>query len=269
MKICISARQQKELLDRADEIMFDYRDRAAIKKYCEIFPKVTIILNCSKEQNILNWEDIIKIKNLITNELIIGITDINLIPICKDNKLKFYLNYPITSYDELNTVLSLGSYYVKLGAPLFFDMDNIKKFFPEVKIRLIPNVAYDDKYIHESGLYGTWVRPEDLLLYNNYIETVEFQASDPHREKALFHIYIEEQKWPGELDMLITNFNGPGENAFISSEFSEARLNCRQRCMARQGCKICKRAMLIADRELIEDYRNTVIPKYQAPKEDN
>ena len=268
MRICLSARQQKEYLERVDEIIFEYRDRDAVIKYHDLYPDKMMNLNCSDILKI-DWEQIIKIKDYIGENFVIGIDDVNIASICNNFKIKFYFTYPITSYDELSAVINLGSYYIRLGASLFFDLDNIQKFFPEIKIRLIPNVAYDDQYTRYSGIYGTWIRPEDLILYDEYADIVEFQAEDPQRERALYRIYIEEHTWPGDLDMIITNFNATGQNAFLPPDMGEKRLNCRQRCMSRQPCHICKIALAIADRDLLEDYEKAVIPKYQAPKNED
>ena len=269
MKICLNARQEKSYLERASEIMFDYRDKEAIRNYSSIYPDKLFILNCSSvKPSSIDWEEIKRFKAYVSGKFMLGIDNVDLVPECKANQIDFYFTYPITSYDELSAVLAYGSQQVRLGAPLFFDMDNMKKFFPEVKIRVIPNRAYDDKYIRDNGLYGTWIRPEDLMLYDEYIETVDFQTSDPQRERALFRIYIEDRAWPGELDLIIDDFGLSIENALVLSEIGERRLNCRQRCMARNGCHICKATMKLANRDLIESYQRAVVPKYKAPTEE-
>ena len=41
-------------------------------------------------------------------------------------------------------------------------------------IRAIPNVANSDNLVHENGVVGSWIRPEDLNLYEHLIDTIEF-----------------------------------------------------------------------------------------------
>ena len=44
MKYCLNSRQNKEYLDKADEIKVEYRDRDFIFELCEKYPEKTIIL---------------------------------------------------------------------------------------------------------------------------------------------------------------------------------------------------------------------------------
>lgn len=272
MKVCLNARQAAKYLERVEEIIFDYRDKESINTYIDLYPKTTIILKYYIQDKNFNWEEIEQFNRRSDGKFILAILDPLLVPLCKEHQIKFYFAYPITSYDELDTVLTTGSYYVQLGPPLFFDLDNIKKFYPNAKIRLIPNVAYDDLYERENGITGTWVRPEDLKMYKEYCEAVEFPTGelvDVKREGALYRIYIEEHKWPGDLNMIITGLDCPGVNRLILSEVSEKRLNCRQICKNRKTCHICERALSLADEEKIEAYRESIETKYQAPKAEN
>lgn len=269
MKICLSSQQDAKYLERIDEIKFDYNDRHLILTYIDNYPNTTIILKCALNNQDIDWDEIKDLNYRAKENFILSIVDPQLIPICKEHNIKFYLNYPITSYDELSAVVEMGSYYVQLGAPLFFDLDNVKKFYPNIKIRFIPNVAYDDLYIRKNGITGTWIRPEDLKLYEEYGEAIEFEASNVKRERALYRIYIEEHKWPGDLEMIITGLNHPAVNRIILSETSEKRLNCRQICKSSKNCHICERALSLADVDKLEAYKASVETKYQAPQSIN
>ena len=256
MKLCVQARQEHKYLDWASEIIFEYRDREAIPDFIEKYPGKTFILTCYNQED-LDWDEIQGYALLAEDNFLLALNQLKFIQPCKEQNIRFYLGYPITSYDELNIVLELGSEYVRLGAPLFFDMDNIKKCFPTARIRAIPNIAYDDNYPRKNGICGTWIRPEDIKLYDDYIETIEFNDADLIKEKALIRIYWEERKWPGDLKLLITNLNAEGVNRMIQSDVTEARLNCRQKCMSQKNCHICTRALQLANPDLIQEYINS------------
>lgn len=260
MKLCLQARQDAKYLDWADEIIFAYRDREALPDYIEKYPDKTFILICFWQNNI-DWDEIQNYTILAQDNFLLALNQISLIPKCLELNIRFYLAYPINSYDELNAVLDLGSEYVRLGTPLFFDMENIKRHFPLARIRAIPNIAYDDVYPRENGIAGTWIRPEDLKMYEPYIETIEFNDADLQKEKALIRIYWEEREWPGELQLLITNLNYPGVNRMIPSDITEKRLNCRQTCMSNKKCHICKLALQLANPGLMQEYKEEVIDK--------
>ena len=253
MKLCVQARQEHKYLDWASEIIFEYRDREAIPDFIEKYPGKTFILTCYNQED-LDWNELKNYSILAQNNFLIVLNQIKFIQNCQENQIRFYMGYPINSYDELNAIIKLGSEYVRLGAPLFFDLNNLKRYYPEIKIRLIPNIAYDDAYPRLNGVAGTWIRPEDLNLYDPYVETIEFNDIDSRKERALIKIYWEDREWPGELQTLITNLNYEGVNRMIPSEITEKRLNCNQKCMSHKNCHICTRALQLANPDLIQEY---------------
>ena len=50
MKYCLNSRQNKEYLDKADEIKVEYRDRDFIFELCEKYPDKTLILNINTNE---------------------------------------------------------------------------------------------------------------------------------------------------------------------------------------------------------------------------
>jgi len=268
MKLCLSARQEPQYLDWAHEIIFEYRDRKIIPDFIEKYPEKTIILTHFNFED-LDWDELKVYSVLSKNNFLLATNNIKIIDDCKQNQIRFYLAYPICTYDELSTVLDLGSEYVRLGAPLFFDLDNVKKYYPQAHIRLVPNIAYDDGYPREDGIVGTWIRPEDLNMYEPYAEVIEFNDIDPHKERALINIYWETRKWSGPVALLITNFNAPGINRMIPPEFTEKRLNCRQVCKARNSCHLCYRILQLADEERLTKYKEALNIRMENLKEKN
>ena len=63
------------------------------------------------------------------------------------------------------------------------------------------------------------------------------------KEASLLKIYKEDQKWPGNLNLLLTNFNCNVDNRAIPEEFALARMQCRQTCMGGGKCKFCYTAV--------------------------
>ena len=258
MKLCVSARQELPYIDWAEEIIFEYKDRKAIPDYIEKYPEKTIILQYFDVYEEFDWDEIKRYNALAMGNFIMAISNIFLAENCKQEGIKFYFAYPITSYDELSAALDMGSYYVRLGGPLFFDIEYVHRHFPEAKIRLLPNIAYDDGYERSDlGMAGTWIRPEDIMMYDPYVETVEFyNDADLKKEQALIRIYWTERYWPGRLDMIITNLETNAVNRMIPSEVTEHRLNCRQVCRARRSCHICYRALVLANEARIQAYKD-------------
>ena len=59
----------------------------------------------------------------------------------------------------------------------------------DIPIRICPNVAYDSYIPRLNGLKGMWVRPEDIGVYEEWVDTFEFVADTLDKEATLLHIY--------------------------------------------------------------------------------
>lgn len=267
MKLCLNARQDYEYLQYANEILFNWEDKNAILNIANKYPEHTIILDCPLLE--IDWNIIENFQNQLGDRFILRILYIVNAIECQKKHIQYYLKYAICSYDELKAVIGIGVYYVRLGAPLFFDLDNIKKYYPNLKIRIVPNQAYADAYPRTNGIVGTWIRPEDIRQYNEYVEVLEFEESDVKREQALYRIYWVDRKWSGELNLIIPDIGHPAVNRVVLSDITEKRLNCGQKCQANNICKICYRALDLANPDLLEEYQDAVTPKYKTLNNSN
>ena len=252
MKYCLKNRQESLYLKKADEIKVDFRVRRSIPDLIENYPEATIILMCYPGEEI-NWLDCDKWKILSRDKFIMCVSTFEDMQACKDNGFQFYFGYPIKTFYELRALKEMGVCYVRLAEPLFFQMDEVKKF--SIPVRAIPNVCYSDGFYREDGVCGMWIRPEDLDTYEPYVDVLEFEdADDNEKEQALFRIYSEQKNWPGDMGMLFTNFNHMGVNRLILPDVAQKRLNCGQRCQASGACKICYRAVDLANPDKLRAY---------------
>lgn len=250
MKYCLSSRQSAEYLKKADEIKVKYRDRDIIYDFSQKYPTATIILEMPFDNTGVNWAEIEKFNCVTENRLILCLANLHDIPRCQQLNVKYYYGFPVGSFYELNGLKKMGVCYFKLAPPAFFKMEKVKKL--GIPVRVIPNLAYDAYIAQENGIYGQWIRPEDLDLYDPYVETVEFEDCDLDKERALYRIYKEDKAWPGEIGMLITNFNYPGLNRLIPPiELAQTRLNCGHRCQEGSICRLCKNYIDLAQEDVI------------------
>jgi hypothetical protein len=164
----------------------------------------------------------------------------------------FYWGYPVSTYYDLRALKELGAAYVRLDAPLFFEMDEVKKF--GIPVRAVPNIACLGEIPTKNGIYGTWIRPDDVELYEDYIACLEFEDCDIDKEGALYRIYAEQKVWGGPLSMLISNLISDAENHLISQDGTKIRLNCGQKCQKQGRCHICERILRLANSETLKNY---------------
>jgi hypothetical protein len=242
IKYCVNDRHPKSVLQQVDEIRLPYKDIDIMFDFVEQYPNKSFIIEIDDSEEV-NW-------NLINGftgkvNIIISLHNLDHVWECKNYGLKWFWYYPITSYYELKGIIDLGPSYLFLGAPLFFNLPEIKKY--GIPIRAVPNICYDKYIIRRNGVCGTWIRPEDVETYEEYIDTLEFKETDLKREKELLRIYKDQKNWPGNLNLLLTNFNYDVDNRAIPSTLITSRLSCKQRCQEGRSCNMCLNGMKVAN----------------------
>lgn len=255
MKFSMSSRQSPEYLQKADEIKVQWRDRRIIPDLFEKYPNATINLTryFQDSQEAIDWKQISTYNILSKGKFVLGLTMTSEMIEARANNYKFYYLSAIRTFQELNEVADFGVCRIRLGAPLFFQMDKVRKIYGG-PIYAIANMASNDSvFEHKEGVTGLWIRPEDIPTYEPYIELIEF-IGDQKQEQALFRIYAEQHKWSGELGMVVQDLNYPCTNRMIPPTLAETRLNCGQRCQEGGRCSICYRMMDLANPEKIRNY---------------
>ena len=249
-----------QYLRKADEIMVEYRDRRAIPDYVKKYPNAWVALEITPDTQ---W-DFSEIKDyfiLARKKLILCLPDIRdeRIPQLIEAGIPFFWGYTVTTFWELQALIAAGVSQVRIGAPLFFEGEKLKKF--NITKRVCANIAHEGYLPFVDGITGSWIRPEDVDTYDDVFDIIEFADCKEHKEEALYRIYAEQKHWPGRVDMIITNIDTEAYNRMISEEFVAARKNCGQRCVAGGACRICYRMLNLANPELIREYKETVLDK--------
>ena len=242
MKYALAGRQPKPLLRQVDEIMIKAQDYRYISELAVDIPNKTIILDVPNE----DFEDLkpilIEYNKIEEVNFVCKIYSLHtsVIEWFQFYNIKFYYGYSVNSFYEVQGLVNLGVEYVKIHAPLTFNIDMLKRF--DTKFRMVPNVAYDAYIPRKDGMCGQWVRPEDIKHYEEGIYVFEFEDADLEKERTLYNIYAENGYWPGNLNLLITNLNINADNRGLPEEFGEMRANCGQKCMVRGSCHFCETA---------------------------
>ena len=256
MKYSVSSRQQPEYLQKCDEIKVMWNDRNIIFDLTEKYPGKTINL-CrylihSNEDDI-DWSEIKKFKTLARDNFVFGLTYIDEIIECKAHDIEFYYLEPIRSFRELQGLKLFGAKWAFIDAPLFFQMDKVRAV--GLPVRVTANISIREAFPYVDGVPGPWIRPEDVEAYEPYVDTIEFSRVNLDQERALFRIYAEQKKWPGELGLIVQDINYLGTNRMIPPDLVEKRLNCGQKCMENGNCRLCWRILDLANPDLLRGYQ--------------
>lgn len=250
MKWCLSSRQSGPYLTKAQEIKVKWRDKNVIYDLGQKYPTADIILEMPFNNDEANKDKLLEYRDWANGKLILCLTDLSWVQWCLENNIRYYYGFAVGSFYELQALKKLGVCYVRLAAPAFFKLDTVKHI--GIPVRVVPNVAHDAPLLHQDGVCGTWIRPEDIEVYEKYIDAIEFEDCQPQKERALFRIYAEQKRWPGNIDMIITNFNYKGVNRVVLPEFGERRMTCGQKCQSGGKCRFCYLAMDFANIEFLK-----------------
>lgn len=267
MKYCLSGRQNKKYLEKADEILVEQRDYRYISDLIIEHPNKTIILDIKDFDDESLKSCVIEYSKDKTINFICCIYDLspNVLEWFNYHNIKFYYGYSVNSFYDVKGLIDLGVEYVKVHAPLTFNVDLLSKF--DCKFRMIPNVAYDAYIPRYDGICGQWVRPEDVQYYEGGIYVFEFENANLEQERTLYDVYAEQKVWNGNLYFLITNLNVHCDNRGLPDDIGQARANCGQRCMQTGSCHFCQTAFMFE--KTLRTKKNEVKDMIANQKENN
>ena len=247
----VSCRQPLTFLKQVQEIRVDYKDIERLKDFIsdDWTCAADIVIYIPKDQ-IIDWNTLNLYKGLLN--IIIAAEDSSVIKEAHENGYKAFWSYPASTFWELRGLLDLQVDQVLLDAPLYFNLIKVKNICGEVEIRLVVNKCINNYMMRKDGICGTYVRPEDVEVYEKYVSHMEFDTSDLQNERTLYKVYAEQKNWPGNLNLLLTYLNENVDNRGFEllpvedddkHYFAHRRLNCGQRCQEDPTrCNYCVKA---------------------------
>ncbi len=252
MHYCLSSQVGKEYLKKADEIRVKYKQLNSILDLYEINPNATFILTITNKEDLSNikWNEIEQYNIMTQKKLIIETDSFNIMDACKALDIKFFYGIPVNSFYDVKALMDYGCCDIRIDSPLTHMLDKFEDL--DITVRMSPNIAYYAYIPREDGVCGSWVRPEDTELYEQYVDVFEFEDCDVKKEQALYRIYAEQKSYLGSLNTLISNLNYEGINRLIHPELSEKRAFCGQKCATGLNCKICYRMLDLANPDKLE-----------------
>lgn len=246
MHYCVNGKQPYSVLEKADEIKVSYEDREILLDFIEKIPSKRIILEVPGEE--FEW-DLWHLYSEKFDSFCIALYMLNYYEEFNQHNIKWYWPYPITTYYELQELSALNPSYILLGPPLTFDLENVLKI-TNIPIRMVPNVArlsYFPRTEFSNGACGSWVRPEDVFLYDKYIDVMEFEKVSLKQEELMLTVYKYDKEWPGNLNLLFKEFYINVNNKALPDQIGPQRVTCKQKCMSGGACRLCLRHIQFAD----------------------
>ena len=250
MKYACKFYRDCSLLPITDEIIikYDVKDREIINFVQKWKPQQRIVLNITKlvdiEKNLELFATIAKLHNVAF--LCSKSQNFHLL---EEECLPYFFVEKCGTFDELIGQIRMKVSDVYITNELGFYLPDVATVCKDkhINIRVIPNIAQSSSDTISNDFTKFFIRPDDLYLYENYIDIIEFETDRLELQPTFYNIY-QEGKWDGELKQIIYNFDNDISNNSIVPIFGEIRLDCKKRCCFNK-CDICKYMESIA-REL-------------------
>lgn len=248
MKFMVSCRHPLVFLKNKSEIRVNYPDIERLADFVseDWVCQADIVIYLPRDEEI-DWKKIDAYKD--TLNIIIAVEDTTMIMPIKEKHYKVFWTFPASTYWELRGLLDLGVDQVILDAPLYFDLPNVKRLCADkAEIRLVVNKCMNNYMKRRDGVCGTYVRPEDVEIYEPFVQHMEFDTDSLQKENTLYHVYAEKKYWPGNLDLLLTHLNTEVDNRGFEvipndeddpKAFAHRRLTCKQKCQENNSCNYC------------------------------
>ena len=236
MKYCLSFKQNKEYLKKADEVIIPWQYKDYIFDILSLNENNIVVLFLDNEE--ISDDDILYIQDqykLSDKRIKIMLSTENLYLHQYLSDIPFFTSKAIATAWEANALINLGVSSLYITGELCHQLDYIKTLPVEIRIRINNSGA---PFLYEP-LIGGWFRPEDVKKLD-MIDVCEFTAKTKENEQALYRIYAETQEWPGPLYLIIPDIEDKAIlNRLIRQDFYERRSNCGMMCQYGSHCKYC------------------------------
>lgn len=218
------------------------------KKYAERLKEV---------QELNNWSLVFPLSLIQKEESPNQVDFIKLDALKELSNDNFLFTDRIGNWEILQFIISLEPTEVYITNMLGFDLSNVKKICDNcgLKIRAYANIAqssWDDL----PAIKKFFIRPEDLQIYEKYIDSIEFVGDAPIQE-VCYKAY-KRGYWYGDLSELIIGLGDSLDSRRLPEIFGITRAECKKRCITGGKCSVCR--SMIKFQEIMEQTNTQVIP---------
>ena len=276
MKYCINYSNKSHIIDKVDEILIRYDKNKILELFTQFIPahlNQRVIIQLIEENNIdtivNNLKKIISIYNEnkdIKFDIQLPFYNQKFIEELKDTNLKYFFKVAANSWDKFTGLISQNVSDIYITDELAFELDKVAEIAHKnnIKVRIYPNVA-QSRWDKLSDILKFFIRPEDIEIYEPYIDVCEFYGDKAQQIDTYYKIYQDDKKWFGDLQEIIIGLDSKIDSRYIIPRFAEKRIKCGKDCLKGGKCEMCKRIL-----DLSEQLENAhLIVQIDKEKEEN
>ena len=164
----------------------------------------------------------------------------------KEANIPFFFTTHVNTLDYFQGLIDLGVSDISIVEDLGFEL---KKLGPVahakgISIRAFANVC-QASWPHVSNLKSFFIRPEDVPVYEDCIDVLEFYG-DYNIEKIMYRVYSKDKKWFGNLQEIIIGLSDELDSRYLLPQFARVRVGCGKRCIKGTSCNICEKIVVVS-----------------------
>ena len=258
MKYCINYSNKSHIIDKVDEILIRYDKNKILELFTQFIPahlNQRVIVQLIEENNIdtivNNLKKIISIYNEnkdIKFDIQLPFYNQKFMEELKDTNLKYFFKAAANSWDKFTSLISQNVSDIYITDELAFELDKVAEIAHKnnIKVRIYPNVA-QSRWDKLSDILKFFIRPEDIEMYEPYVDVCEFYGDKAQQIDTYYKIYQEDKKWFGDLQEIIIGLDSKIDSRYIIPRFAEKRIKCGKNCLKGGKCEMCKRILDLSE----------------------
>ena len=258
MKYCINYSNKSHIIDKVDEILIRYDKNKILELFTQFIPahlNQRVIVQLIEEDNIdtivNNLKKIISIYNEnkdIKFDIQLPFYNQKFMEELKDTNLKYFFKAAANSWDKFTSLISQNVSDIYITDELAFELDKVAEIAHKnnIKVRIYPNVA-QSRWDKLSDILKFFIRPEDIEMYEPYVDVCEFYGDKAQQIDTYYKIYQEDKKWFGDLQEIIIGLDNKIDSRYIIPRFAEKRIKCGKDCLKGGKCEMCKRILDLSE----------------------
>ena len=249
MKYCTVYSNTSHIIDKVDEIIIYFDKNKILNLFTDFIPKhqnqrIIIELKDDYEDNLESLKKILNIykeRPQLKFDLLVNNFEQEFIDLLKNSDIKYFFHIYVNNWDTFRGLIALGASDIYIVENMGFELDKIAAIAHEhnIQIRVFPNVV-QSSWNDIQDIYKFFIRPEDIDVYEKYIDVYEFYGNSKKTE-VYYNIYKNNKIWFGNLKEIIIGMNSDLDSRYIIPRFADKRSRCGKECFKGGKCKICDR----------------------------